>query len=131
LTFDSWQAPALAGVRSAGLQERHVTYRSGDWEVDLRFERPAGQAFSVTGQVAHRKDGDARLDGTPVTVRAGRRTVATTALNVFGEFQVDCDPRDDLHLVIAIAASRTRLDIPLPTPDSQRTVKATASRKRS
>ncbi len=132
LVFDSWQAPALAGVRSAGLEERHVTYRSGDWEVDVRFERPGGRALSVTGQVAHLKDGDVRLDGTPVNVRAGKRTVATTALNVFGEFQLDCDPRaDDLHLVIAIAAARTQLNIPLPATQRPPTVKATASRKRS
>lgn len=132
LHFDSWQAPALAGVRSAGLQERHVTYRSGDWEVDLRFERPTGQALSVTGQVAHRKNADARLDGAPVTVRAGKRTVATTELNAFGEFQVDCDPpADDLHLTVAITAARTHLEIPLPMPTHPRSANATASRKRS
>lgn len=126
LVFDSWQAPALAGVRSGGATERHVTYRAGDWEVDLRLERQRGLGLLVTGQVAHAKDSDVRLDGSPVEVRVGRRTLASTTLNAFGEFEVSCvRGPGDLRLDISMAARRTALQLPVPPFDAAPVARST------
>jgi hypothetical protein len=114
LTFDSWQQPALAGVRSQYAGDRHVTFRSGDWEVDLRLETSQVGSVSVLGQVAHTTDHDVRLNGVPVRLLAGRRAVASSTLNAFGEFQLDCRvERTGLRLDIPVSSKQVRLDIPV------------------
>ncbi len=115
LTFDSWHEPALAGVRAQAAAERHVTYRAGDWEIDLRLEGSGRQGLAVLGQVAHSKDSTVPLDGVPVTLRAGRRALATTTLNAFGEFQIECAAvGENLRVSIPVTSSGVRLDIPVP-----------------
>lgn len=132
LIFDSWQTPALAGVRSSGhasgpgagagsvrggaRQDRHVTYRAGAWEVDVRVEPHAGQTHFVTGQVAHTTDETAHVDGSTVAMLAGRRTIARTTMNALGEFQLDCrEWPEHPQLTIVMPSPRTQLKIPLPS----------------
>lgn len=114
LVLDSWAQPAMAGVRSLAVADRHLTYRSGGWEVDLRLEGGDGKVTAITGQVTQGDAGAGHWDGVPVLLVAGRRTVAMTMLNAFGEFQLECDARvRNLRLSIPFSSTRERLDIPV------------------
>lgn len=151
LIFDSWQTTALAGVRSfssgfstrsgtgaavgrlhvGARQDRHVTYRAGAWEVDLRVEAHAGHVHFVTGQLADTTDERAHVDGSRVSMLAGRRTIARTTMNARGEFQLDCRTwPEHPQLTIAMPTRRTHLKIPLPSPSATVPVRPRRSKQR-
>jgi hypothetical protein len=124
LVFDSWLVPQTVGVRSQGASERHLTFQSGEWNVDLRLERVSGATLAILGRVAvgkpratrprQRSFGEQRqsLSGVPVRLISGRRALASTSLNEFGEFQLECrKPSGPLRLDIPISAPRVRLDV--------------------
>jgi hypothetical protein len=131
LVFDSWLVPNFVGVRSHGRGERHLTFRSAGWDVDVRIERPKGAPLSILGQVARTRPGQGKrtgkdagtvapsLAGTPVRLMSGGRACASGTMNEFGEFQLECEKRvETLRLDIPIALRRLRLDVPFRVADT-------------
>ncbi|MBK9170515.1 MAG: hypothetical protein IPM24_24060 [Bryobacterales bacterium] len=98
LLFDSDLEPVTAGVRSAGPRIRHVVFDAGPFRVDLRMEHEQPQpVLALTGQVA---SPSAPVAGLRVAVSDGSRTLAESLCNEFGEFQMECRPRDGLQVLL-------------------------------
>ncbi|MFN8058323.1 MAG: hypothetical protein U0Q12_04110 [Vicinamibacterales bacterium] len=114
MVFDSWPQALPAGVRGRLSADRHVTYTAGVWQVHIRLESPAAK-MAVTGQLTRREGGADGAAGADVRLKSGGKTVAQTATNAFGEFQLDArDARRLWSLDIKLADRRERLDIALP-----------------
>src|SRR5262249_3198952 len=56
LVFDSFQRPALAGVRSTETANRQLLYRAGDYSLDLQIAFAESGSGNLIGQVL--KEGD-------------------------------------------------------------------------
>lgn len=115
LLFDTSLAPAQAGVRSSANSPRQLLFGSGDYRVDLRIapEHDA-EHVSVLGQVLHVTDPERILCAIPVVLFQGRRILATTQTNQFGEFQLQCELQRRLELLVVLPDSE--IAIPLVEP---------------
>jgi hypothetical protein len=100
LTFDSFNQPALQGVRSEQRSDvRHLLYEIDPYLIDLRLEHERGAAaISMIGQIHHAAHLDARVPQMPITLTANEEIVATTVCNEFGEFALEYASRSSLCL---------------------------------
>jgi hypothetical protein len=99
LIFDSFQAPALAGARSAGIQSRQVLFAANPFQIDVNIEAKAGESrLSVTGQLMDTTQPDSIARGIPITLSNRRGQTVQTVTNNFGEFQGEIENRGDLEL---------------------------------
>ncbi len=106
-----------AGVRSgtaAGIPfVRQLTYRAGEYDVDLRLEPIAAGGSEIVGQIANRRNDGAQLEGSLVQVIAGGKTVGETETNRFGEFVIERPVRPNGTLRIALRQAGFQIDLPL------------------
>jgi hypothetical protein len=118
LLFDSFRDPAVAafGVRSAVSRARQMLHRTGSWTIDLRLESEGGRTVSVTGQVLRSGRKPAEALSMDVLLMRGDTLVAQTAANQFGEFRLECEYQNDLHVYLDIVGCRP-VGIALPDPD--------------
>jgi hypothetical protein len=113
LIFDSFLAPAPAGLRSTWQVGWQGLYKAGDCSLDLRIEPELKSAkASVIGQVTNHVAPSRAMGNLPVTLRAGNHVVAETVSNRFGEFQMEYEQKPQLQLVIQLQDSKT-IQIPL------------------
>jgi hypothetical protein len=100
LLFDSDLQPVTAGIRGS-VSARQFLYETDEYYVDFRLEarREADRAF-VVGQVLSRAGLGGAAKGIAVRVQAGRRPVAETTANRFGEFQLEFEVSDGLSIAI-------------------------------
>ena len=99
LVYDSFRSPLPEGVRSLERATRHVSYKAGNYFVDVRIEEAnsAGRA-AVVGQLMHHPDASSlSLEGLSVVVTTERSTVAETTTNRFGEFAFEMEPHRDAN----------------------------------
>jgi hypothetical protein len=117
LVFNSFTQPLPAGVRSAALSAWQVVYEAEGLTVDLRFgHRAQSQTVHLVGQVFDKRA--VRLSQSDATIEVStehNHVVATTAVNVMGEFHIEFKPQDHLWLSVK-AASRNTVRIPLTNP---------------
>lgn len=103
MLFDSFAAPAQAGIRSTAVDVRQLLYGRDDYRIDLRLEPQIdSDRISVVGQLLNSVDPGAALSGIPVTLLKGRKPLAETTTNRFGEFHFDAVLEENLVLRIAI-----------------------------
>jgi hypothetical protein len=103
LIFDSSLGPLPAGVRSAARVERQLLYGVGNYRIDLRIEPQVDtDNVAIVGQVL--RSSDTISDIGPVTVKLtkGRKVVAQTESNKFGEFRLECDLSTGFQLRISL-----------------------------
>lgn len=94
--FDSSSARVAAGMRTGRIDSRRLAYQHKNSTVDFLIEpREASGKMLVTGQVLHRGKKGHEIEGLPVLLVSGDRTVARTTTNSFGEFSVECEPIED------------------------------------
>jgi hypothetical protein len=100
LLFDSSLQPVAAGVRGS-ISARQFLYETDDHYIDLRLEprRGTGRAC-VVGQVLNRTSGDRAARELPIRLLDGKFSLAATATNQFGEFQLEFDAGENLSLLI-------------------------------
>jgi hypothetical protein len=100
LLFDSSLQEAAAGIRGS-FSARQFLYETEEYYIDLRIEprRDADRACLV-GQILTRKGMDRAASGVAVRIQEGKRAVAETTANRFGEFQMEFDGADDLCISI-------------------------------
>jgi hypothetical protein len=105
LLFDSALAPVAAGMRGS-VAARQFLYETDEYYIDLRVEphREAHQA-ALVGQVLNRT-GKRAAQGLAVLLQDGKRPIAETSTNQFGEFQFEFDATDSL----SISVSREKSD---------------------
>ncbi len=104
LVFDSFNQPALQGVRSEQRSDiRHMLYDVDGYVIDLQLEHERGvPAVSMIGQIHHASDSGDPVARMPVTLRSGEETVATTISNQFGEFALEYLPQSSLCLHLGV-----------------------------
>jgi hypothetical protein len=105
LLFDSSLAPVPAGMRGS-VAARQFLYETDEYYIDLRVEphREAHQA-ALVGQVLSRR-GKRAASGLAVLLQDGRRPIAETSTNQFGEFQFEFNATNSL----SISVSRDKSD---------------------
>lgn len=91
LLRDNARQPLLAGVRSSGVQPRHLLYGTGRYRIDVRIEPQLdSDQVAVIGQILNSLNPDERLGDLPVTLWKGQRVLATCLTNASGEFNIEC-----------------------------------------
>ena len=116
MIFDSLRSPQPAGVRSSSSVARQLAYQHNKTIIDLSIEGAEGSSrMSLAGQVL---DGEkkAKTDGLPVLLVGTTGTLARTATNHFGEFQVECNFPEDVSLEIRLG-ERSWVLVPLGRMD--------------
>lgn len=90
LVYDSLLAPQPVGLRSGVEVAWQSAYQAGDYALDLRIEPEArGSRVALVGQLSLPAVPESHVENVPVFVYAGKRIVAQTLSNRFGEFQME------------------------------------------
>ncbi len=100
LVFDSLLQPLTAGTRGS-VSARQFLYETDEYYIDLRLEPRAENRACLVGQVLNRLGADPTAQEVPVRLQEGKRPLAHTFTNQFGEFQLEFEPRNSLCLSIS------------------------------
>jgi hypothetical protein len=99
LVFDSFEQPAMAGVRSGGSVPRQLLFRAGDVDVDVRIES-SDDRVSLSGQIL--SESDIFSEHTPVWLESHGLVRYQTRTNPVGEFSFEEVPKDTYHLSLEL-----------------------------
>lgn len=100
LVFDSMLQPATAGLRGA-LAARQFLFETDDYYIDLRVEpRAAENRAYLVGQVLNRT-GKRAAEALPVRLHQRKESIAETATNQMGEFQLEFQAAGEMYLAIS------------------------------
>ncbi len=103
LVFDSFQQPALAGVRSGSPDSRSMVYRAGPVLIDLNLNlTQSSRHIALQGQVMDSETTAKGIEEIPVLLQSGQETIARTQTNEFGEFRLECDARKSLQISVGV-----------------------------
>jgi hypothetical protein len=114
LIFDSFLAPAPAGLRATWQVGWQGLYRAGDCSLDLRIEPELRSVrAAVIGQISNHTLPEHRMSDIPVCVKSGRLVVAETRSNQFGEFQLEYEQQSRLQLCVYLENGSRCIQVPL------------------
>jgi hypothetical protein len=114
LVFDSFVAPAPAGLRATWQVGWQGLYRAGDCSLDLRIEPELRSArAAVIGQISNHTLPEQRMSDVQVCLKSGRLVVAETRSNQFGEFQMEYEQQGRLHLCVYLEGGSKCIQVPL------------------
>jgi hypothetical protein len=131
LIFDSFMAPAPAGLRATWQVGWQGLYRAADCSVDLRIEPELKSTrAAVIGQISNHVQPGVEMGGLAVSLRTGKQVVAETRSNRFGEFQMEFEQQSQLKLCIFLEDSKV-IQVPLKkfTSEPPATKSGTRSKK--
>jgi len=101
LVFDSFKEPLPAGLRARHRMTRHMMYQAGDHSVDIRMEHlRAGGNVTLAGQIISRVNPERPIALLPIFLVSGKKILAHTVSNGFGEFQLEYKPSRRLRLYL-------------------------------
>lgn len=120
LLFDSFQKPALAGMRSTATAARQMLYGVGTYRIDLRMEpQMDSDKVSLVGQILNSADPVKSGTQATVTLLRGTKVLAQSETNTLGEFQLECSLEGQLQLVLALPRDRdVRIPLLVPSPSA-------------
>ena len=99
LVFDSMLQPLTAGIRGS-VAARQFLYETEDYYIDLRLVPLAPEArASVVGQVLSRT-GKRAAQAMPVRLQHGKRSIAQTSTNQFGEFHLEFEAAENTCILL-------------------------------
>jgi len=108
LVFDTFDQPALAGIRRVGAPPRQLLFRAGDVDVDVKIESmEANDRITLVGQVL--SGGAKFFDNTPVKLESHGIVRYKTRTNLVGEFSFDEVPKDTYHLSVDLPEGQITL----------------------
>ena len=108
LVFDTFEQPALAGIRRVGAPPRQLLFRAGDVDVDVKIESmEANDRITLVGQVL--SSGAKFFDNTPVKLESHGIVRYKTRTNLVGEFSFDEVPKDTYHLSVDLPEGQITL----------------------
>ena len=108
LVFDTFDEPALAGVRRVGAPPRQLLFRAGDVDVDVKIESvETNDRISLVGQVL--SNTEKFFDNTPVKLESHGMVRYKTMTNSVGEFIFDEVPKDTYHLSVDLPEGQITL----------------------
>jgi hypothetical protein len=101
LLFDSNLQPITAGIRGS-VSARQFLYETDQYYIDFRLESPReAPRACLVGQVLSRGGVESSASGVAVRVQEGKRSVAETTANRFGEFQLEFEVTNNLCVSIS------------------------------
>lgn len=110
LLFDSLRTPLAEGVRSGASGVRQLLYGIGNYRIDLRLEpQPESDRLALFGQVLNSADPAAEIGASLVRLVRGRKVVAESITNRFGEFHLESDTDARFQLRLQLPAEELRL----------------------
>jgi hypothetical protein len=110
LLFDSLRTPLAEGVRSGASGARQLLYGIGNYRIDLRLEpQPESAKLALFGQVLNSADPAAEIGASLVRLVRGRKVVAESTTNRFGEFHLESDVDARFQLRLQLPAEELRL----------------------
>src|SRR5687767_4408600 len=108
LVQDTFDEPALAGVRRVGAPPRQLLFRAGDVDVDVKIESvETNDRISLVGQVL--SNTEKFFDNTPVKLESHGMVRYKTMTNSVGEFIFDEVPKDTYHLSVDLPEGQITL----------------------
>ena len=108
LVFDTFDEPALAGVRRVGAPPRQLLFRAGAVDVDVKIESvETNDRISLVGQVL--SNSEKFFDNTPVKLESHGMVRYKTLTNSVGEFVFDEVPKDTYHLSVDLPEGQITL----------------------
>ena len=108
LVFDTFEQPALAGMRHVGAPPRQRLFSAGAVDVDVKIESmEANDRITLVGQVL--AEGAKFFDNTPVKLESHGIVRYKTRTNVVGEFTFDEVPKDTYHLTVDLPEGQITL----------------------
>jgi hypothetical protein len=132
LVFDSFLAPAPVGLRASWQVGWQALYLAGDCSLDLRIEPdPLSSRAALIGQVSNHAVPDSPMGDIPVSLKSGKRVMAETRSNQFGEFQLEYDQQSRLELCVVLEGGAKRIVAPLRRVAFQAASAGKAPRRRS
>jgi hypothetical protein len=116
LLFDSSMSPLPVGVRSTSLAARQLLYGASNYRVDLRIQpQEDSDKVAIVGQILDSADPENAIGPIHVVLRKGKRIIAESVTNRFGEFHLECDLENSLHLQAGLPHGQV-VQIPLVDP---------------
>lgn len=114
LVFDSFLAPAPAGLRSTWQVGWQALYRAGDCSLDVRIEPDLNSSrAALIGQVSNHASPELLMVDVPVCLKAGTEKVAETRSNRFGEFQIEYEQQGRMWLCVYLDGGSRCIMAPL------------------
>jgi hypothetical protein len=114
LVYDSFLAPAPAGLRSSWQVGWQGLYHTDDCSLDLRIEPELKSSrAALIGQITNRTAPQAEMQNIPVCLKLGRQVIAETVSNRFGEFQMEYEQQGRLHLCVYLEGGSKRIQVSL------------------
>ncbi|HKE23529.1 MAG TPA: hypothetical protein VKB88_14280 [Bryobacteraceae bacterium] len=114
LIYDSFLAPAPAGLRSSWQVGWQGLYHAADCSLDLRIEPELKSSrAAVIGQITNRTAPRMEMDNIPVCLKLGKKVIAETVSNRFGEFQMEYEQQGRLQLCVYLEGGTKRIQVPL------------------
>jgi hypothetical protein len=116
MMFDSLRNPPAAGIRGTSPGTRQLAYQYKRTIIDVSIEFAEGSGrMSLAGQVLD-SERKGKNESLPVLLVSEAGTLARTATNQYGEFQMECDFPEDLSLEIRLG-ERSWVLVPLGKMD--------------
>ena len=107
LVFDSFLAPAPVGVRAAAQPSRQLIHESEPFTIDLRLEPDSmRKRIYLTGQIINAARPNDVAEGIDVVLLRGADQVQKTEAGPTGEFCLDFNVAEDLHLFLNVRGQR-------------------------
>ena len=89
LAFDSFERPALSGVRLVETSNRQLLYRAGAYTIDLQLDLSSPQAVNLIGQIL--RESESRFESVSellVRITCEGKLVDETVTSASGEFTI-------------------------------------------
>jgi hypothetical protein len=114
LVYDSFLAPAPAGLRSSWQVGWQGLYHTADCSLDLRIEPELKSSrAAVIGQITNRTAPRLEMESIPVCLKLGKQVIAETISNRFGEFQMEYEQQGRLQLCVYLDGGTKCIQVPL------------------
>jgi len=107
LVFDSFQTPVVGGVRGAAVGTRRLLYEATGVSIELSLDSlTATGDVLVTGQIVHPGDEAEGICEVPVQLLHGRKTIAQTQTNQFGEFHLKGEAGKGMQVSVGVTQQK-------------------------
>ncbi len=107
LTFDSLSQPSPVFVRGPKSDSRHLIYEVDPYTIDVTLKSSSTEdSLLILGQVLNATTPDQSTNDVQVVLLSGEELVAKTNSNENGEFELRCEPQQDLRLFINVSGEK-------------------------
>lgn len=114
LIYDSFLAPAPAGLRASWQVGWQGLYDTAECSLDLRIEPELKSSrAALIGQITNRTAPRLEMESVPVCLKLGKQVIAETVSNRFGEFQMEYEQQGRLHLCVYLEGGTKCIQVPL------------------